>query len=105
LEGTETVYECMARELLEELGITVALDDMQVIHLSHRVSPERVYFDVYLEVKKYEETPSIQEPHKCSELRYEDLEHLSDDLFVGYDIEVIKKTMQGDFFSEYFMKK
>jgi 8-oxo-dGTP diphosphatase len=49
LESGELVKSALARELLEELCITVQESDMEVVHVGHRIAPDREYFDVYVE--------------------------------------------------------
>lgn len=48
LEGTETMQTSLVREMKEEIGIEVT--DCKLVHISHRVSPDRVYFDIYFEI-------------------------------------------------------
>ena len=54
LDGDETLRAGMVREAKEEIGIDVLENDLEIEHISHRVSnDDRVYFDVYISVKKY----------------------------------------------------
>lgn len=76
----ETARAAVIRECGEELGITVALEDVSFAHLSHRFSVDRVYYDLYFIVKKHGGTPAIMEPGKCSELEWFALDRLPDDI-------------------------
>lgn len=53
LEPGEQIKSALARELMEELCINVHESDMGVVHVSHRIAPDREYFDIYVDVKKY----------------------------------------------------
>ncbi len=53
IEWTESMKECMIRETKEELDINIVEKDLEIEHISHRVEGDRIYFDVYLSVKKY----------------------------------------------------
>jgi len=54
LEGEESIKFWLIREMEEELWINILESDCEIKHISHRVSKDnRVYFDVYIEVKKY----------------------------------------------------
>ncbi|PIX62518.1 hypothetical protein CO057_02925 [Candidatus Uhrbacteria bacterium CG_4_9_14_0_2_um_filter_41_50] len=46
LDGAETTKMAIAREALEEAGITVYPDNLEVAHIMHRYRPEREYFDI-----------------------------------------------------------
>lgn len=100
LEPGESIVSALARELLEELTICVQESDMRVVHTSHRIAPDREYFDVYIDVAKYSGVIKIWEPHKCSDLTYLDLSVDHGDIFVGYDRQVCQYIQDGLFFSE-----
>ena len=45
--------DAMIRELKEELDIDVLEADLDFVHIQHNTSYENVYFNVYIEIKKY----------------------------------------------------
>ena len=100
MEWSESMIDCAIRESKEELDIDIL--DSEVVHISHRVAPDRVYFDVYVKVKKYDWTPKINEPYKCSELKFIDIDHIpeEDKNLFSYDLDVIKKVRNWGCFSE-----
>ncbi len=101
LEWEETVFDCAIREAREEVGIDIQENDLKVIHISHRVSMgERVYFDIYVEVRNYTWEIKLCEDDKCSEIKFVDIDNSGDDKFVGYDIEALRKAKSWEFFSE-----
>lgn len=72
----------MVRECKEEVGIDVKIEDLTFVHVSHRsiLSLDKIYFDVYFIINKYDGVPSIMEPDKCSELDWFDIDNLPHDI-------------------------
>ena len=108
LEGEESMIKWAIREAKEELDIDVLEKDCEVVHISHRISPQnrgwnvRVYFDVYVKIKKFSWELKINEPEKCSELKFIDIENIKEEekeLF-SYDLDIIKKIKAWEKFSE-----
>lgn len=56
------------------------------------------YYDVYFEVSKYKEDIKINEPEKCSELVWCDINKLPEDM-IDFEIEAIKNNQKGIKFS------
>ncbi len=105
LELWESIIDCWIKEAKEELWIDINEEDLNIIHMCHRVVEEwRVYFDVYLETKKYNWKIKINEIDKCSEIKFIDINNLPDDDFVMYDIEALKQLKEWHFFSENICK-
>lgn len=78
----ETAKMAVVRECAEELGIDVKTTDLSFIHLSHRVNNNggRTYYDIYFVVNKYDGTPKIMEPDKCSELKWFKINDLPEEI-------------------------
>lgn len=100
IEGDETMKAAVIREIKEEVNLEVCEENIEILHISHRVCPDRVYFDVYLEIKKYAWELKINEPDKCSELTFIDIDDLPKDDFVMYDIELIQQAQKWIAFSD-----
>ena len=108
LEWEESMIDCAIRESKEELDIEILKNNCEVIHISHRVSPQekwsysRIYFDIYVKINKYSWKLKINEPEKCSELKFVDIDNISKlekELF-SYDLDVIRKINAWENFSE-----
>ena len=108
MDGNETMIECAIREAKEELDIDILEKNCEVVHISHRIlsqegkSETREYFDVYINVNKYSWEIKINEPEKCSELVFIDIENIPENekkLF-SYDLDIIKKIKNWEYFSE-----
>jgi 8-oxo-dGTP pyrophosphatase MutT (NUDIX family) len=77
----ETAKTAAVRECKEELGIDVNIEDLTFALLSHRLSA-RIYYDIYFAVERYEGTPDIIEPEKCSALEWFDMDKLPPDIIL-----------------------
>lgn len=100
IENTETMKVALIREMKEEIGIDIQKEDLELLHISHRIKPDRVYFDIYFDIKNY--TWEIQncEPHKCSELQYIDIENHDTKEIVEFNLEVFTKIKNKIYFWE-----
>ena len=80
VDKNETAMSATIRECEEELGISVNTGDLEFAHLSHRLSRDRTYYDIYFIIKAYSGTPTIMEPGKCSGLEWFPLNNLPADM-------------------------
>ena len=107
LEWEETMKEWFIREMKEELWIEILENDCEIIEISHRISLDnRVYFDIYIKVNKYSWEIKNTEPEKCSELKFINIEKISenDKKLFGYDLQIIQKINKWDKFNEIIVK-
>lgn len=102
VDENETARQAVVRECKEEIGITVRTEDLSFAHLSHRFGPDRayVYYDIYFTINKYEGTPYIAEPDKCSGLAWFDSNCLPGDM-----IEIRKDALESYYRSEYYSER
>ena len=84
VEEKESLRQALAREAYEELGITIAPENMQFVTVIHKFIPELddAYFTFYFQAWQYNGQEIIGEPQKCSELRWFPLQNLPDDLII-----------------------
>ena len=99
VDKNETAQTALIRECKEEIGIDVKLEDITFVHLSHRLSKDRIYYDIYFLVKAYDGTPRIMEPNKCSELKWFSINNLPDDI-IECRKQDIQNYLQGMHYSE-----
>ena len=100
LDGGETAKQCIIREAREEAGITINPADLAVVHVMHRLSPAREYFDIYLRAEKWLGDIINREPHKCDELKWCRLDSLPDNVLpeVRFALEkVCRNVPYGEF--------
>jgi len=101
MEWDELFKEAFIREMKEEINIDVNDNDVDVKHISHRIwKNNRVYFDVYLIVNKYSWEIINNEPDKCSELKFINLDNYNKDEMIWFDLDVIKLIKEWKQISE-----
>lgn len=95
----------MAREAREEIGISLAVEDVQFAHVMHRgvegdsaMDQERI--DFFFTAQRYDGTPKIMEPHKCDELRWYPIDSLPDNV-LPYIRSAIEACVQKRSYSEF----
>lgn len=100
LDGKESLKEALAREIKEETGITVGLEDMRLVHVSNNLhsNPERI--DFFFLVHKWIGEATIREPNKCDQIIWVDPKHLPENIVPSVRT-AIKGEMQGNYYSEY----
>lgn len=99
LDGGETARQGCAREIREEIGININVNDLKVVHVMHR-KKEDERIDFFMITKKFEGEISNLEPHKCDDLRWFDLDKLPENI-IDYVRVAIENYRQGILYSEY----
>jgi 8-oxo-dGTP pyrophosphatase MutT (NUDIX family) len=109
----ETFTEAIIREVKEEAGIELKLEDLKVVHIMHRDSragyPEGVAMginqriDTFFTADKWDGEIENKEPQKCDDLSWFDLDNLPKNIipYVKHAIDCIKNKI---FYSEYGWK-
>lgn len=98
----EDVYEAAIREAREELSITITKDDIiDTFAVNRKNKSLPPYFDVYFELKSYQGEISINEPEKCSELVWADINDMPEDM-IDFEATAIKNNIKGIKFSTIF---
>lgn len=100
IDGNESIIKAMQREALEEAGIKIEEDDLEVVHAMHRKSKDRESIDYFLSCKKYEGTIRIMEKDKCDELQFYDIERLPNNV-IPYVRKAIECYQKNEKFSVY----
>lgn len=107
-EDRETAREGIAREALEEIGITIALDDLQPALVQHRWCPDpgnphaRVGF--YFVPKKWSNEPKNMEPEKCDDLQFFPLDNLPSNT-IDHIRAAIESYKKGETYAEFGWEK
>lgn len=98
-EANESVLDAAVREAMEEVGITIAPENLRLAHTSNRRSPDREYLDFYFLVDSWEGEICNAEPHKCSEITWFPLNELPEET-IDYIGEVLGHINQKNIFSQ-----
>ena len=85
IEGNETVQECIKREVLEEIGIEIAVDS-HLITIDHTYSHFRVNLQVYNCRYLSGQARAIE----CEEIRWVTIEELDNYTFPAANQEIIR---------------
>lgn len=85
IEGNETVQECIKREILEEIGIEIAVDS-HLITIDHTYS----HFRVNLQVYNCRYISGQARAIECEEIRWVTIEELDNYTFPAANQEIIR---------------
>lgn len=100
VEAGETPRQAAVRELKEELGIDVHIDELELICVAARNTKPDQYVAYEFSIKDKGLEVTNAEPEKCSELVWSMLEDLPDDL-IGDFREIIEQGLiKGDTYLE-----
>lgn len=100
LDGSETAREGCVREIEEEIGIDITVDDLQVVHVMHRKAANDERIDFFMTASKYEGEITNCEPHKCDDLSWFPLDALPENT-VDYVKQAIQHYQAGVLYSEF----
>ncbi len=78
IDGGESIFNAMAREAKEELGIGLDARNMRVVHVMHRKceSPDYERFSVFIEASKFNGEIKNMEPDKCDDVKWFSMDDL-----------------------------
>lgn len=99
IDEGENAYEALVREAKKELNIIINLDDITdtfVVNRKNESLPS--YYDVYFEINKFDGEIIINEPEKCRELIWADINNLPTDM-IKFEKEAINNNLNGVKFS------
>lgn len=78
VEVSELPTEAMIREIKEEIGVDVVLEDIEFVHMLYRTAHDETgdRVDFFFVIKKWIGEPKIMEPEKCDDLQWFSLDNL-----------------------------
>lgn len=95
VEPNETPRIALVREISEELGTQVRIDDLEFLCVAARKSAAAEYVAYEFVVRDKDYTFVNNEKHKCSELVWVDLDALPDDIIPDFR-EIVENAILGD---------
>jgi 8-oxo-dGTP diphosphatase len=111
VENNETVKQAACREAAEEIGITIALEDVSIVHMlrlrekydASTDETNQILLLYVAEIKKWKGEPHNLEPHKHSDLIWSDFNDLPLNLF-PLNQHVLNDIKNGEFYAEHGWK-
>ncbi|MFK8034890.1 MAG: NUDIX domain-containing protein [Hyphomicrobiales bacterium] len=99
VDGGETFKQAMAREALEEAGISIELEDLELVHTMHRLDGEE-RIALFFKAEKWSGEVTNVEPHKCDDLDWYTIQAKSP-FMIPYILSAITKIGEGKTYSEF----
>jgi len=99
LDGGETIRAAAVREAQEEVGITLAPDEIEITGVMHRRSnDERI--DWFVSARRWQGEPENMEPSKCDQLLWCGLNELPENV-VPYVRRALENARRGMWFDSF----
>lgn len=96
VEKGESLRDAMIREAMEEVGVTVRREDMELVHVMYRAAEDATgeRADFFFKPASWKGEPRNCEPHKCDEVAWFPLDRLPENT-VGYLTDAISAARRG----------
>ncbi len=98
VEENESCIDAMIREAKEEVGIFLQPEDISLVHVMHRKT-DRESIDFFFACSTWTGMPTINEPDKCDELRWSDIDDLPRNT-IGYIRQAIDAYTRKEIYSQ-----
>ncbi|MBM3894621.1 NUDIX domain-containing protein [Candidatus Dependentiae bacterium] len=100
VEQGESFRVAAKREMLEEVGLDIEIDNLVPLHVMHRKNQEgQERIDVYFMIESWSGEPVNKEPSKCFELLWIPFDQLPTDV-VAILKDALSLSSRGVFYSE-----
>ncbi|WP_395577184.1 NUDIX domain-containing protein [Streptomyces sp. BK79] len=97
----ENAIDCLIREAMEEAGLSIERQDVELVHVVHHIGQPRnpPRMALFFRARTWSGEPVLREPDKCTQWKFWDPAALPDDL-VPYTRLAIAKIQNGELYSE-----
>jgi mutator protein MutT len=103
VDGNETFKQAMIREAAEEVAIEIKAEDLEVVHFINRLNTiENERLDVFFVAKNWSGNPIINEPDKCDDAKWCDINELPDNIVKPVKNAIELGLKKGVVYSEYW---
>jgi mutator protein MutT len=103
VDGGERVTSAAAREALEEVGVEIKREDLEVVHVMHRYGETKERIEFFLLAKNWIGEPKNNELDKCDLVEWFSLSELPENM-VPKSKHAILEYQKGNTFSEFDWK-
>ncbi len=100
MEGEESPRTACAREIKEEIGIDLTVEDLECVHTMHRKCDDSERIDFFFTTKTYGGVIENCEPEKCDDLSWFPLDELPENM-VEYVKVALVRSQAGLTYSEW----
>jgi 8-oxo-dGTP diphosphatase len=102
VESREFARQALVREAREEAGISVEIDDLELVHVLHRhkLKKNEEALVLYFRANKFFGIPTSLEPKKFKAVRWLDLREMPENVSKA-TIHVLQCILQHQIYSEY----
>lgn len=100
VEPRETFLQTIIREAKEEIGISLSAHDLSCVHVFQRQGTENELVVLVFCATKWDGDPMNNEPDKCSELKWFELDKLPDNILPAHK-QALEMIAKGILYSEH----
>ncbi len=100
VEADEMPTAALTREIAEEIGVTVDLNDVTLVHTIFRDLSDCDYIDLFFTCTKWQGAPRIGEPHKCDDMQWFPINALPEKT-IDYIRSVLQDIEKAERYSEF----
>ncbi len=99
VEDNEFAKFSLIREVLEETGILVDINDLKLVHTLHKKKNTNTRIVLYFKTNKWIGEPTSRELEKFNKVKWCDLDNLPKSMSVTVE-HVLRRFNQGELYSE-----